>query len=287
MKIFKGEFMLYNKNSILENFFSETEKLIKDHGIIHQKVQVKAQALTPEQAIGNPDSKDYPILKGREKMMKTTVYVSAEDKTVSGTGQAFTDHYGDYEGTLEEIFDSEKRRKNNFRRAMALAAANAFLQGIGKLKGAIHCKDKGPELCGKKIIDHVYDFWAGLEFQKNNPMPLNKILVIGHQPRLIQNLSTHDSSLSESNKSGLKVKAIDLDPDNFGLEYGCCIIESPQKQDEYLEWCELILATGSTFVNDSAQVLVDSGKPVIFYGISGAGVCELMGFPRFCPESTD
>lgn len=267
---------MFKRESILEKFFDKIQELMTEKGIIDQRVKVKAQALTPEQAIGNPDSDDYPILKGREKMMKTSLFVPVGDKKVSGIGQAFTDHYGDYEGTLKEIFDPESRRQNNFRRAIALAAANAFLQALDLIKGAIHCKDKGPGKCGEQVIDYIRGL-DKLPSKRFNSIP-KKILVIGHQPRLIQNLSTTDD---------FELKALDLDPDNFGLKYGNCVIESPKNMAEYLVWCDMIFATGSTFVNDSAQPLVDSGKDLVFYGISGAGVCSLMDFERYCPESTD
>ena len=37
-----------------------------------EEVDVVAQTLSPEEAIGNPEDDDYPILKGRERIVEAT-----------------------------------------------------------------------------------------------------------------------------------------------------------------------------------------------------------------------
>ena len=39
-------------------------RLIKEHGLEGEEVIVKAAALSPEQAIGNPEDKDYRLVRG-------------------------------------------------------------------------------------------------------------------------------------------------------------------------------------------------------------------------------
>ena len=57
-------------------------------------------------------------------------------------GQAFTDMYGDFEGTLQDVLAMELN--NNYRRAIFVATLNAVLRHLGMIEGSVHCKDKGP-----------------------------------------------------------------------------------------------------------------------------------------------
>ena len=61
-------------------------------------------------------------------------------------GQAFTDMYGDFEGTLQDVLAMELN--NNYRRAIFVATLNAVMRNLGLIEGSVHCKDKGPEECG-------------------------------------------------------------------------------------------------------------------------------------------
>jgi len=53
-----------------------------------------------------------------------------------------------------------------------------------------------------------------------------------------------------------------------------------------LEWCDLPLVAGTTVVNGTLEpILKVAGAKAVFYGISIAGVAELLGLERFCPRS--
>ena len=75
---------------------------------LDEMVSIKVRTLSAEEAIGNPEHRDYPIIKGREKMM------AAEFRGVQG--QAFTDMMGDFIGPLKEVAWLELA--NNFERAV-------------------------------------------------------------------------------------------------------------------------------------------------------------------------
>ncbi|NOQ33460.1 MAG: hypothetical protein GQ567_04585, partial [Methanosarcinales archaeon] len=62
------------------------EKIVADNNLSEEAVTVRAKPLTPEEAIGNPEGDDFPILKGKERMMQAEFRGSF--------GQAFTDMYG-------------------------------------------------------------------------------------------------------------------------------------------------------------------------------------------------
>jgi len=83
-------------------------------------------------------------------------------------GQAFTDMYGDFEGTLLDALAMELT--NNFRRAIFVATLNAVMRNLGIIEGSVHCKDAGPEECGLDLI----------EFLKRHRE--SRIVLVGFQP---------------------------------------------------------------------------------------------------------
>jgi len=79
-----------------------------------------------------------------------------------------------------------------------------------------------------------------------------------------------------------EIRVVDLDPDNIGKIKAGVLIEDVSHTEEILEWGDIILATGSTSVNDSLAGLLGS-KPIIFYGVTIAGLSYLHGFEQYCP----
>ena len=114
-------------------------------------MRVKARVLSSEEAIGNPEADDFPLQKGKERLMQ------AEFST--GTGQAFTDRYRDFSGKLCDII--EMPLKNNFRRAVFVAALNAVLRHLNEVHGTIHCRDKEPALCANDFLSHKQVLFCG------------------------------------------------------------------------------------------------------------------------------
>ena len=95
------------------------------HGLMGETVQVKARVLSAEEAIGNPEGNDFPLQKGKERLMQADIG--------GALGQAFTDRFGDYRGKLEAILETPLT--NNFRRAIFVASINAALRRLGLIKG--------------------------------------------------------------------------------------------------------------------------------------------------------
>jgi uncharacterized protein (DUF4213/DUF364 family) len=225
-------------------------KLIKEHGLEGEEVTVKAAALTSEQAIGNPEDKDYPLIKGEERLMQ------AEFR--GAKGHAFTDHYGNFSGRLLEI--AEMELTNNFRRAVFIASLNAVLNYLGIASKTVHCKDERPRECAAELASYIKGKYG---------QP--KIAMVGFQPRMVEALARH-----------FELRVSDMDEANIGQEKFGVIIDGPERTQENLKWCDIALVTGTTIVNDTIdQFLKD--KPVIFYGVTIAGAAELAGLNRFCP----
>ena len=79
-----------------------------------------------------------------------------------------------------------------------------------------------------------------------------------------------------------------MNPENLGKEkFGVVVLDGGAKAEEVLWWCDLALVTGTTAVNGTIKPILEmAGSKAVFYGISIAGVAELLGLERFCPRST-
>lgn len=217
-------------------------------------VKITCKTLTVQEAIGSPDRNDFPLQKGKEKLMQATIDGFA--------GQAFTDMPGLYEGTLKESLSIPPT--NNFRRAVIIASLNAVLRKLGRTSNTIHCRDAGPRECSLQIVKQVMRSFG-------NP----KIAVVGLQPAIVEQLAGQ-----------FKIRVFDLDPDNIGQRKHNTLIENGDIDPGKIEdWCDIILATGSTVINATIDPFMAMKKPVLFYGTTIAGVASLLGLQRICPAS--
>jgi len=239
-------------NAIFDELKARFRNICRDQGILEERVLVQARLLTTEEALGNPEDKDYPIQAGKERLME------AEIRGVKG--QAFTDRFGALEGTLNQILNMPI--ENNFRRAVLVATINAALRYLGLIEGTIHCRDEGPVECAVEMAKHIKARFGNV-----------KITQIGLQPRILQHLS-----------KVFQMRVLDLDPENIGqVKFGVAV-EGNESLEDAIAWADLLLVTGTTLVNSTIGTFLRD-KPVIFYGTTIAGAAYLMGWERFCARS--
>ncbi len=211
---------------------------------------VSACDLTPEEAIGKPDRDDYPLLKGKEVMM--------EARFRSGVGQAFTDQPGRFEGTLGDVL--HMTLDTNFRRAVFVATLNAVMRSLNQVEATVHCKDQEPAMCAQKLPEYIRSRYGS-----------PKIAFVGLQPALVQALSD----------AGFELRVTDLNPENIGqIRCGAHIGDAALNAD-HVRWADIVLSTGSVLVNDTYREL-QQGKPVIYYGVTVAGLAKLFDLSRIC-----
>jgi len=227
----------------------EFAKIIKENGLESDEVMIQASPLSPQQAIGNPEDKDYPLIIGDERLMQ------AQFKGC--LGQAFTDMYSDFSGRLSDIVEMDLR--NNFRRAIFISSLNAVMRYLGLITKTIHCKNNEPRECSYELVKYI---------ERNYGHP--RIAFIGFQPRMVETLS-----------QSFELRVADMARDNIGQEKFGVMIHGPDKTPEHLNWCDIALITGTTIVNDTFRQFGIS-KPVIFYGITISGVAKLLGLNHFC-----
>ena len=172
-------------------------------------------------------------------------------------GQAFTDRYGDFEGTLEDVLNMEL--KNNFRRAVFVATLNAVLRHLKKIDQTVHCRDTEPGECAQQLARYIKTRYGEV-----------RVGQVGFQPRMVETLAGE-----------FPLRVLDLDPENIGSRKFNVTIEGPGSREEVIRWADLLLVTGTTLVNDSIADFIGK-KPVLFYGTTIAAAAYLMGWDRFC-----
>ncbi len=233
----------------------EFQKIIEENHLEADGVKIRSTALSPEEAIGITERKDYPILDGSEVMLQ------AEYKGC--IGQAFTSSPAAFSGTLQEILDSDIEN-DAYARALFIASLNAVMRYLGLTDRTIHCKNRGPELCAQQFVPYLKETYGS-----------PKILQVGYQPAIFQNVAEN-----------FEMRILDLNPENVGTEkYGVTVEHGIDAYEDAVAWADLILCTGSTICNGSVVKYLDIGKEVIFYGTTLAGAAAILGLKRGCFES--
>jgi len=234
---------------LLNKFIKEMRKLISKHALGNEMVSVFARPLTPEEAIGSPAHDDYPLLKGKERIMQAVFQ--------NVNGHAYSDHTGNFSGSLSQVFNLPM--DSNFHRALLIATANAALRKMGLIKKSCHCKDDDPVTCATYLKDTLLTF---------SP---KRIGMIGHQPRLLEEVFRN-----------FEVRICDRDPEKIDTIKSGVKVEDSGAYKEIVKWADLILATGTTLVNDTIDNFTGY-VPIIFYGITISGAAKLLNLNHFCP----
>lgn len=230
------------------------EELIKEHHFEPMRVNVRAFPLGVKDAIGCPQERDYPLVRGKEHLMEASFE--------GARGQAYTDLCGPFEGTLAQVLDLPL--ENNYERAVLISTLNAVLRHLGLVRNTVHCKDDGPRRCSLELVEFISRRWG-----------TPKVALIGLQPRMAEALSER-----------FPLRIADMDPENLGRRFGEATVESPEGEEEILKWCDIAVVTGTVLTNGTLDPILGFGEKVIFYGVTVAGAAHLMGWPRFCPLST-
>ncbi len=243
--------------TILNKVREEFRKLVKNHKLYNEKVEIKMKPLKPEEAIGYPQRNDFPLLQGKE------VLIQAEFK--GAKGQAYTDEPFVFSGTVNKILEMEL--DNNRERALFISALNAILRYLNLIDNSIHCKDNEPEECANEIVDYISENFS-----------IKKITLVGMQPAFAE---------AFINKFGPNsIEILDLNIKNFDKIFnGVKIKNSKIFLKKIVPRSDLVVATGSTIVNDTIDDIIKLSKNYIFYGTTIAGAAKLLNLKRFCFKS--
>jgi hypothetical protein len=247
----------------LKAILAKMPVLKDDIELLNSDVQITAKKLSVKEAIGETKRKDFPLLHGKESL------IQAEFR--GAVGQAFTDMPGSFKGKIKEIL--ELPMANNGERALFIATLNAVMRHYDMTDKTIHCKNESPELCAKEIAKTIVDRYR----------EKIKIGIVGYQPAIIDHFA-HKIPVEN-------IKVTDLDKENINtIRYGIPIWDGSKMGEAIFETSDIILATGSTIVNDTLGELVDLSqryeKPIYFYGTTVAGAASVLNLERLCFQAS-
>jgi hypothetical protein len=224
---------------------------------------VKVVALTTEQAIGKPSRQDFTLLEGKEVMI--------EAQFKESFGQAFTSQPQDFYGPLSDILDLDLNMMNN--RAIFIASLNAVCSHLGIIGKVRHCRNQEPENCGKEMADTLIKRYGKI-----------KISLVGYQPAILENLV----KVFGANN----VRCSDLNPKNIGAtKFGVNICDGSKDNLALINWCNLVLATGSANVNNTFDEIyseaISHNKDFLTFGVTAAGIAALLKMEIICPLASE
>ena len=113
--------------SVLETTRLRLEEIVRRENLLNAAVSVLARQLTPEEAIGTPGRRDFPIIIGKERVIEATV--------LGSKGHAFTDSPQEFTGTIEEVLNFELN--TNQHRAIYIATLNAVLRHLHRVTATV------------------------------------------------------------------------------------------------------------------------------------------------------
>jgi uncharacterized protein (DUF4213/DUF364 family) len=248
---------------VLKDSRSRLREIVRKNKLDDVEVSVLVKALTPEEAIGEPKRKDYPILLGKERVIEAEV--------LNAKAHTFTDSPIEFEGKLREVLDLPL--VSNSERAIFIASLNAVVKYLSFTEKTLHCNDEDPVRCADEIASFILNKWGKI-----------KVGLIGLNPAIAESLV--------NNFGGNNVRITDLNKENINrLNQGVEIWDGHQKTEEVIKQSDLILITGTTFGNDTFNCILNYvqnyRKDYFIYGVTGAGICSLMGLNRICPYGRD
>jgi uncharacterized protein (DUF4213/DUF364 family) len=172
-------------------------------------------------------------------------------------------------GDLKEVLNLPLT--SNRERSIYVATLNATLKYLNLIDNTIHCKDEDPERCGKEIAFQLLKRWRKV-----------RVGFIGLNPAIAENLT---ETFGMEN-----VRITDLNKQNIhSLKYGVKVWDGNEMTEELIKQSDVVLITGTTFVNGTLDPIIhcirNYEKDYLIYGVTGAGICKLLGLNRICPYS--
>ena len=253
--------MKNTETSVLENSKRPFAEIVTQNRLLDTCVSVLVKTLTPEEAIGVPGRRDFPIILGRERVVEAEV--------LGAKAHAFTDSPGEFVGDLKEVLNFPLL--SNRERSIYVATLNATMKHLHLIENTIHCKDEDPEKCGKEIASQLLKRFGKV-----------KVGFIGLNPAIVENLV-------ETFGAG-NVRITDLNKQNVNsFKYGVEVWDGEEMTEELVKQSDVILITETTFVNGTFDHIIhcvqNYKKDYLTYGVTGAGLCKLLGLHRICPYS--
>jgi len=245
--------------SILLQSKERFKAIAKARELIDADVSVLVKTLSPEEAIGQPGRRDFPIVVGKERVI--------EAEFDGAKAHAFTDSPKEFIGKVNEVMNLPLI--TNGQRAIFIATMNAVLKHLNIIRATLHCRDNEPEQCAKEIAQFIRERYG-----------VKKVGLVGLNPAILESLS---NTFGTEN-----VKITDLNRQNIGsVKYGVDIWDGNTMTEKLVQESDVVLLTGTALVNNTFdgiwKAIQQHKKGYLIYGVTSAGICQLTGLNRICP----
>jgi len=245
--------------SPLEMAKEKFEKIIEENHLNDSDISVLVKTLSPEEAIGVPGRRDFPIVEGKERVVEADFQ--------GAKAHSFTDTPREFLGKLEDVISMPLADSGE--RAIFIATMNAVLKYLNIIEKTLHCKDEEPERCAIDIVSYIRD-----------RIGAKKVGLIGLNPAILEALSR---AFRTEN-----VHVTDLNRLNIGaVKFGVKIWDGNTMTEKLVQESDIVLLTGTTMVNGTFDriwyFIRQYKKDYLVYGVTSAGVCLLNGLNRICP----
>ncbi len=248
-----------HKQSTLELTRSRFKEIVQENNLVDTDVYVSTRQLSAEEAIGMPARRDFPIIIGKEHVIEANV--------LGAKGHAYTDSPRAYTGVIRDVL--KLPLTTNQDRAIYVATLNAVLNYLDLVTTTVHCKDEDPEKCALDIAKFILDKHGQI-----------KIGLIGLNPAIAERL------IDTFGKDHVRIT--DLYDANIGeVRFSVEIWDGATRTEELVQFADLVLLTGTTLLNNSFDTILNlikaNEKQYLVYGVTTAGVSDLIDIPRICP----
>ena len=160
---------------------------------------------------------------------------------------------------------------------------HTLLQAIARVNRPLPEKDKQWGL--------IVDYWGVSSFLDKALETFDADLHVSE----VMNKRSDDVAFEELQKCRKDVFACfppDLSKDNIGKrKFGVEIWDGGRRTEDLIKVSDVIIFTGTTLVNDTFtqiwNLIQSRQKKYLVYGVTAAGVCQLLGIDRICPRGRD
>lgn len=250
-------------SSVLSKTTEPFRSLAEEAGLLDADVSVLARPLTPEEAIGTPGRRDFPILLGKERVV--------ESRVLGSRGHAFTDSAQEFLGSVGDVLALDL--DTNQHRAIYVATLNAVFAHLGRAEATVHCRHDEPEECATLIAERLYERHGAVD-----------VGLIGLNPAIAERL------VGVFGRDHVRIT--DLNPANVGqTRFGVDVRDGFTSAADLIDASHVVLLTGTTLVNGTFDAIFrqcrERDRHCVAYGVTAAAVSTLIPFERMCPCGRD
>ena len=179
-------------------------------------------------------------------------------------GEAYTETPEDFCGTLQQALEIPPTEKGIS--AVTIAALNAAMNYLQLAPGTF------PE--GEEARYQYADALCRYVIESHGP---DNIVLVGYDGYLVKRFMDE----------GLIFWTMDRDPDNITQDrfHHVVVNNAKRNRESSFVWGKYFIVTGSSLCNGTILHYLNSGKELLFYGITCAGAATLLKLPWFSPDN--